>query len=194
MLNYLDAKLEMLDNYIEALNNVVQNNDVKEAKRLQREIIGVYESEIDSLKVNLDNYNSIAHWNSNSPVDFIGDAKLLAAKLLNYKLNLASGLYKQFKDGDGVVSVTQHVNQEMANSVTVSFEQTIKTINELPSSELSDEDKEILLGKLTSISAEKNREQRWKLVGSALKWIADKGIDVGIAALPYLLNILEAGV
>lgn len=189
MLNYLDAKLEMLDNYIEALNNVVQNNDVKEAKRLQREIIGVYKSEIDSLIINLDNYKV-----RSSPADFIGDARLLAAKLLNYKLNLASGLYKQFKDGDGVVSVTQHVNQEMANSVTVSFEQTIKTINELPSSKLSDEDKEILLGKLASISAEKNREQRWKLVGSALKWIADKGIDVGIAALPYLLNKLEAGV
>lgn len=193
MLNYLNAKLEMLDNYIEALYNVVQNNDVKEAERLQTEIIGVYESEIDSLKANLDNYNSIAHWNSNKPVDFIGDAKLLAAKLLNYKLNLASGLYKQFKDGDGVVSVTQHVNQEMANTVTVSFEQTIKTINELPSSELSDEDKEILLGKLALISAEKNREQRWKLVGSVLKWIADKGIEVGIAALPYLSNILGAG-
>ena len=50
----------------------------------------------------------------------------------------------------------------------------------------------MLSGKLASISAEKDKEKRWEKISSALKWIAEKGIQVGIAALPYITKALEA--
>ena len=75
----------------------------------------------------------------------------------------------------------------------MSLEQTIRTINELPSTILSDQDKEILNGKIASLSIENDKQKRWEKVGNTLKWIAEKGIEVGTAALPYIVKALEAG-
>ena len=164
MTHFMEEKLKMLDKYINELNAAVEEKNTANAKRLQTEVIAVYDSEIESLKNELDNYNIAKHWGGNTTVDYIGDARLLSAKLVNYKLNLASGLYRHFKDADGTVNVTQQVSQDVTNTVTVSLEQTIKNINELPSSELSDQEKEILNGKLASISVEKDKQKRWDKV------------------------------
>ena len=191
MTHFMEEKIKIIDEYIGRLNDAIEGNDREKAKKLQTEIIAVYEPEIDSLKSELDNYN-FAHFGTNTPVDYVGDAKLLKAKLQNYKLNLASGLYKPFQSAEGAVTVTQHVNQDVSATVVVTFEQTIHNIQKLPESVLSDEEKEMLSGKLASISAEKDKEKRWEKISSALKWIAEKGIQVGIAALPYITKALEA--
>lgn len=191
MTHFMEEKIKVLEGYVCALDDAITKKDVEKAKELQTEIIAVYEPEIDSLKSKLDNY-SFTHYGASTPVDYIGDAKLLRAKLQNYKLNLASGLYKPFQGVDGAVTVTQHVNQDVSTSVVINLEQTIHSILQLPESVLSDDEKEILSGKIASISAEKDREKRWEKVSGVLKWIADKGIQVGIAALPYITKMLEA--
>jgi hypothetical protein len=187
----MEEKIKKVEEYIDELDNAIDKNEVERAKELQTEIIAVYEPEIESLKSELDNY-SITQFDTSTPVDYIGDAILLKAKLQNYKLNLASGLYKPFQGVDGAVTVTQHVNQDVSTSVVINLEQTIHSILQLPESVLSDDEKEILSGKIASISAEKDREKRWEKVSGVLKWIADKGIQVGIAALPYITKMLEA--
>ena len=191
MTHFMEEKIKIIDEYIGRLNDAIEGNDREKAKKLQTEIIAVYEPEIDSLKNELDNYN-FAHFGTNTPVDYVGDAKLLKAKLQNYKLNLASGLYKPFQSAEGAVTVTQHVNQDVNATLVVTFEQVIHNIQQLPDSVLSDEEKEVLSGKIAAISAEKDKEKRWGKVCSALKWIAEKGIQVGIAALPYIAKTLEA--
>lgn len=192
MTHYMEEKLQMLESYIDKLETAVSQNDNAKAKTLQREIIAVYEPEIASLRSQLDSQD-VSHLLQNAPsVDYIGDAKLLQKKLQNYRLNLVAGIYKPFQSSDGAVTVTQHVSQDVSTSVIVNLEQTIHNIQELPESVLSSEDKEILSGKIASISAEKDKEKRWGKVCSALKWIAEKGIQVGIAALPYIAKTLEA--
>lgn len=191
MTHFMEEQIKIIDEYIGRLNDAIEGNDREKAKKLQTEIIAVYEPEIDSLKSELDNYN-FAHFGTNTPVDYVGDAKLLKAKLQNYKLNLASGLYKPFQSAEGAVTVTQHVNQDVNATLVVTFEQVIHNIQQLPDSVLSDEEKEVLSGKIAAISAEKDKEKRWGKVCSALKWIAEKGIQVGIAALPYIAKTLEA--
>lgn len=191
MTHFMEEKIKIIDEYIGRLNDAIEGNDREKAKKLQTEIIAVYEPEIDSLKSELDNYNFV-HFGTNTPVDYVGDAKLLKAKLQNYKLNLASGLYKPFQSAEGAVTVTQHVNQDVNATLVVTFEQVIHNIQQLPDSVLSDEEKEVLSGKIAAISAEKDKEKRWGKVCSALKWIAEKGIQVGIAALPYIAKTLEA--
>ena len=191
MTHFMEEKIKVLEGYICALDDSITKRNAEKAKKLQTEIIAVYEPEIESLKSELDNY-SITQFDTSTPVDYIGDAILLKAKLQNYKLNLASGLYKPFQGVDGAVTVTQHVNQDVSTSVVINLEQTIHSILQLPESVLSDDEKEILSGKIASISAEKDREKRWEKVSGVLKWIADKGIQVGIAALPYISKMLEA--
>lgn len=188
----MEEKLQMLESYIDKLETAVSQNDNATAKTLQREIIAVYEPEIASLRSQLDSQD-VSHLFQKAPsVDYIGDAKLLQKKLQNYRLNLVTGIYKPFQSSDGAVTVTQHVSQDVSTSVIVNLEQAIHNIQELPESVLSSEDKEILSGKIASISAEKDKEKRWGKVCSALKWIAEKGIQVGIAALPYIAKTLEA--
>mgnify|MGYP000436996275 FL=1 len=192
MTHFMEEKLQMLESYIDKLETAVFQNDNAKAKTLQKEIIAVYEPEIASLRSQLDSQD-VSHLLQNaSSVDYIGDAKLLQKKLQNYRLNLVTGIYKPFQSSDGAVTVTQHVNQDVSATVVVTFEQTIHNIQELPESVLSDEEKEMLSGKLASISAEKDKEKRWEKISSALKWIAEKGIQVGIAALPYITKMLEA--
>lgn len=192
MTHSMEEKLQMLESYINKLDTAVSENDIAKARSLQREIIAVYEPEIASLRSQLDSQD-VSHLFQNAPsVDYIGDAKLLQKKLQNYRLNLASGICKPFQNSDGAVTVTQHVSQDVSTSVIVNLEQAIHNIQELPESVLSSEDKEILSGKIASISAEKDKEKRWGKVCSALKWIAEKGIQVGIAALPYIAKTLEA--
>ena len=193
MTHSMEEKIRTIDGYIEHLEDSISTGDSEKAKNLQTEIIAVYEPEIDGLKVNLDKYNA-SHLYLNNPVDYIGDAKLLKAKLQNYKLNLASGLYKPFQgaDGAGTVTVTQHVNQDVCTEVVITLDQVISSIQDLPETELSAEDKDILSGKIAAISSEKDKEKRWEKVSGTLKWIAEKGIQVGIAALPYIAKALEA--
>lgn len=193
MTHSMEEKIRTIDGYIEYLEDSISTGDSKKAENLQTEIIAVFEPEIDGLKVNLDNYN-VSHLYLNNPVDYIGDAKLLKAKLQNYKLNLASGLYKPFQgaDGAGTVTVTQHVNQDVCTEVVITLDQVISNIQDLPETELSAEDKDILSGKIAAISSEKDKEKRWEKVSGTLKWIAEKGIQVGIAALPYIAKALEA--
>lgn len=188
---FMEEKIKVLEGYICALDDAITKSDEGKAKELQTEIIAVYEPEIPSLKDELDNY-SFKHAYTHTRADYIGDAKLLKAKLQNYKLNLVTGLYRPFQDADGAVTVTQHVSQDVSTSVIINLEQAIHNIQELPESVLSSEEKEILSGKIASISAEKDKEKRWEKVSGALKWIAEKGIQVGIAALPYIAKALEA--
>lgn len=183
---FFTDKIKMLEDYIEKLETVVANDDTAAAKVLQNEVISVYDHEIDGLKTGLDNY-SIAPLLSRSP-DYIGDARILKAKLENYKLNLLSGLYSEFRSGDSAINVTQNVHQQTSNTISISLEQTVSDINSLPQESLSDEDKEILCGKLASLSAEKTKESKWEKAQGVLKWIAEKGFEVGKIALPYVLE------
>lgn len=193
MTHSMEEKIKVLEEYICALDDAITKNNAEKAKELQTEIIAVYEPEIPSLKSELDNYNYELEY-THKRIDYIGDAKLLKAKLQNYKLNLAAGLYRPFQDADGAgaVTVTQHVNQDVRTEVVITLDQAISNIQGLPETELSAEDKDILSGKIASISSEKDKEKRWKKVSGTLKWIAEKGIQVGIAALPYIAKALEA--
>lgn len=189
----MTEKIQMLDEYIDKLEEAISDNNISVAEYLQREIIATFDGEIPNLCRELDNYSLAGFYGRDNPVDFIGDAKLLKSKLRNYKLNLGAHLIQPFTDGNGSVQVTQTVQQDVKNTITITLEQTIKNINDLSSDSLSDEDKEILCGKLATLSTEKSKESKWEKAKGILKWIADKSVDVGIATLPYLIEALNAG-
>ena len=76
--------------------------------------------------------------------------------------------------------------------VTVTIKQTLERINNLPDDILSKEDKESLEEKVASLellTKSGDKEKASKKLGSILKYVADKGIEVGIALLPYLGEI-----
>lgn len=186
----MEDKIKLIDDYIVKLQSVIDSNDCQTAERLQNTVIATFESEIDNILGGLDNY-SYGHLDG-TPVDFLGDAAVLKDKLINFKTNLQSGIYFAMRRNGGL-SVTQHVTQQVQTDIKISFEQTITAIQEMPSDVLSDDEKDILCGKLIAIEKAKDKKTKWEKVQGALKWIADKSIEVGIAALPYIVKALENG-
>lgn len=181
-------KIEMLEYYIHWADEIVAANDIAAAKSFQNEVIAVYDSEIQNIRGQLDNYPTV--FINGRTVDYIGDVRLLKAKLMNYRNNLQSGLYKELLPGGGT---NISVNQEVNSTISISLEQVIETVQQIPDKDLTAEDKEILIGKLASMADAKDKTSKWEKAKGILKWLGDKGVQVGIAALPYIAQALQAG-
>lgn len=180
-------KTFFIDKYIRKIDETIEKADKNEAKRLIKEIIAVYESEIKDFGSQLETY-SYAHYEN---PDLMGDLTILRAQLLNYKANLTSGLYEHLgRNGKGL-QVSQNINQSVTTNVEITLDSTVSVINNLPTVILNDEEKDALNGKLAAISAAPDKPTRWEKAKNALKWIAEKGIEVGIAALPYIAEALK---
>ena len=186
----MDKKIQKIDEYIEKLDYVIEINNESEAGQLRREIIAVYEHEIKGIRNGLDAYSADRALVLR-PYNDVRDARLLRAKLDNYKINLKTGLHTVLRGNDSSVNVIQNNQQEMHSSITITLQQTISDINSLPENILSNEEKEILCGKLATLSAEKNSKSRWEKAQGILKWIADKSIELGKVALPYVLQAIQ---
>ena len=185
----MEQKVAMIDDFISQLEIVIQNRDVEKANFLTKKVFAIFNSEIEDLK------NGLSRFEYAADLDSLSDADVLIARLRNYKLNLATGLYKTLQGNSGAVNVVQSVNQDLEANFTVTLEQTIHCIEEIPDNILSKDDKEVLNGKLASLSAmkEKDKTTKREKAKEILKWIADKSVDVGIAALPYIWEIIKAG-
>lgn len=188
----MNKKINFLDKYIDMLQSVIDNSDIAGADRLQTEVIAVFEGEIENIKSNLDSY-SFSHLDGTS-VDYLGDAEILREKLTNYKLNLRCGLCNPQNNMQNGVNVTQQVTQQVQSDIRISLEQVFSEIQKIPDNNLSSEEKEILNGKLAGIEMAKDKKSRWEKIKDTLKWITEKGIEVGIAVLPYITKALEGGV
>lgn len=183
----ITMKTELIDGYIQRIDSIVSTNNYEAAEDLQSEIISVFYSEISEFAAQLDTYHL---YDDNHQVDYIGNLIKIRAKLLNHKANIYLGI---FSSGNGSgVTVNQSVTQDASTSVSITLNSTVSSINQLPEQVLSEEEKDILNGKLAGLSAETDRERRWEKVKDALKWVAEKSIEVGTAALPYIVKILEA--
>ncbi len=180
-------KFEMLEQYISHADEILDKNDISSAEQFVREVVAVYGMEISDIKSQLDTFSIVASYGVGTP-DYLGDVKLLKAKLMNYYNNLRSGLYKTLMSSDGT---NIHVNQEMHSSISISLEQVAEAINRIPETELSAEEKVELTGKLASLWADKDKKSKWDKAKEILKWIGDKSVQVGIAALPYITQSIQ---
>ena len=189
MTQAMEQKLQMINKYIADADEIEKRKDIKAAERYVDMVLGIYLAEIPGLKNNLDRFR----WKlDNEKTDHLFDLSLLREKLRNHKLNLQSGLYtKFFSETGGNVTVTQNSQQSMENVVTLSLDQTIEVINKLPEETLSPEEKIELAEKLASIFAAKDKKTKWDKAQGILKWLGDKGVEVGLAALPYIVQSLQ---
>lgn len=96
---------------------------------------------------------------------------------------------------EAVVSVGNIQNSSViinSPNASVTFNQTVNTIKQLDDSILKSDDKEALISLLQELdSVQETKESKWNKAKGILKWLADKSVDVGIAALPYILDNLK---
>lgn len=86
------------------------------------------------------------------------------------------------------VNVIQNTNNAVSISVVLS--QTIDNINNLPDKSLSTQEKTELKKMLNELSGA-NRKEVSKKSSRILAWLSDKGVDVVLATLPYIVQLLQ---
>lgn len=185
-----NMKIELIDKYIKESDEIIKGNIVVEAENMQDEIISVFSSEISNIKEGLSNYNICGIYDENYKADFIKDLKLLKAKLENYKANICSN-----EDNYGNKnSIQNQVITNIYNNIEVSINSTIEQINQFSEDILTQEEKEFIEEKLSSIERlMKNKDKsgvKSKLL-SIIKYLGDKSIDVIIALLPLMGSIVN---
>ena len=180
--HYLDEKINWIESYITKCDEAEKNKDYKKAELLVDEILSIFTPELPHLGDYL--------YSSSDLKSVLQNVSMVRAQLRNYIFNLKSGLQRHLYADNGI-HVQQTTLQNVENTVSVSITQTAEMINRLPDSVLTSDEKELLNGKLMSIETSPDKSTRWEKAKSALKWIAEKSIEVGIAALPYIVEALK---
>lgn len=195
-------KISYIDEYIERCNRIINAKDYDGADSLSDEIIGVFSNEISNITNKLDAYTRHYEY---EVIDYLRDVGLLRQKLLNYKLNLQLEKDKMAHDIELAKlhqpTITAHAEsnqsqvQSTSTNISITIENTIRKIDEIPKETLSADDKEKLkeyLYSLEGMRVSKNKAKFWDTTKEVLKFIVDKGADAAIALLPYIINGLSA--
>lgn len=193
-LTAISEKEKLIDSYIERCDNVKTD---AEASKLQDEIIGVFGNEIPHINASLDR-GSYDFLGTYVPIDHCNNIRVLRAKLVNYKINVKQGgTFVNVVSTDGTnkehpsLVVYNDNKPKVEVSVSITLEQTLSAINQLPDTVLSADDKKNLYDNLIQVASEKEPDSRWDKAKETIKWILEKGLDVTIAALPYIVEALK---
>lgn len=109
--------------------------------------------------------------------------KLLTFQALNYPgVGVA---------GSNAPSTVVNITNSNNNTMNVTFDTVREVVDNMTS--LPDEDIQEIQKKIDKIeeiiNSKESKSKKWSQAKEIIKWIADKGVDVGIALLPLLLKI-----
>lgn len=196
----------LLDQYIEKLDKA-SSLEQSEIETLIEDITRVFISQDELRELWLDYYNSY-----NDSYDLMSDVRKLKTKLEYNKAVLIDEnekvkqrakseqeqrdleklrLQVELKKTDITITNTNTNTNENNNSVSVTFESVRDKVNNMTS--LPDEDIEEIQKRIDEIEeivdSKETKSKKWSKAKEIIKWIADKGVDVGIALLPLILKI-----
>ena len=194
------GKIDSAQKYIDECTACLEAKDTQMAEKLENTIVAVYSKDIDGIKVGLDRYKARAvTFGTVVTFDYLGDIELLKAKLVHYKEELEAEACK-IDNRTSIPAINiNNVNENSSsanasNYMQVSYEQVIEFVHALPDTALSASDKEALEDKIGALElAVKNKDKKKAIdkVGGVMKFLVEKGVEVGIAVLPYLGQIAQ---
>lgn len=185
-------KIELLDKYMEDIELCRSNYDKAKAERIVTDIVTVFCDEIPNIKLGLNmgriNYDNLGG-------DYHDDLRILKLKLEMLRTNIEFDENKEKRKLEELSLQKSILTINNTNSNTlhlnITFEETrdkIKAMTSLNDSEIEEILKKVdMLEKI--IKSKERKNQKWGDAKEIIKWIADKGFDVGIAFLPLLLQI-----
>lgn len=196
------TKIEMIQEYVDRCDEAIVAGKIEDAHKLQIEIIGVYEDEINNLRGMLDNYSMAALYSIDRQFDLLADLRLLRQKLKNYALNLQAEQERRNHEleiarltrNDTFAPGEDSPEQSPADNEDLTIDQIERRIEEIPDNKLSAEDKEILKEHLYSLEGSKGTKDKyktWDKTKKVLTFVVSKGADAAIAMFPYLADLLS---
>lgn len=191
------AKVEQLRKHIDECKNILAKDNPKEAAEIIETIGRAYYYENDDFVIRpaYDKFgNTIYESNEN-----LKNLKCLIVQM-EVRLGQWADEYNiQQKQNDNNAINSININNQNNNTASATINQninlktTLKSINEISNEILDEKEKRCLSEILDSINSlkEMDKGKTKNKVVEVLKYIADKGIEVGIAVLPYLGEIVK---
>lgn len=195
-------KVELIESYINRCEEVIITKNTNKANILTKEIVAVFENEIEDIKNELNRYSGAALFGD--AIDYISDLTLLKQKLINYKINVESENEKMKYDlelaklkqpqisANAEASSTQTTS--VSANIAITIGQTLEKIDSIKDESINATDKEKLkdyLYSLEGIKTTNNKNKFWEKSKEVLKFIVDKGADAAVALLPYIVSGLS---
>lgn len=170
----------------DALNNGISVSDLKS---LYDRIDHIYSNVVKGYT------HGLSGWSYSDARPGIEQTKLRIEKLRHYRddqLRLLKISEKQ--------NQTIEFNQAISNSATANAECHIEltavldSVDGIPCERLSEDDKTFLKGLLAELSqlSRNDKDRAEKKVGKFFAWMADKSVDVAIAAAPYVMQVIQS--
>lgn len=197
--------VKLLDDYIENLDNA-QDLSSSDLGQLIEKITRVVLDKDEVVLLRLNYYNSYE-----DEEELWSDAEKLKAKL-KYKRATIIDENKAMEEHEQREIEKLRLQVELAkessavhnhninnvenkniinNTMNISFEDARKTINDMSS--LPENEIEEIQNKINAIeeivNSKDSKSKKWTKAKEIVKWIADKGVDVGITLLPLLLKM-----
>lgn len=197
--------VKLLDDYIEKLDNA-QDLSSSDLGQLIEKITRVVLDKDEVVLLHLNYYNSYE-----DEEELWSDAEKLKAKL-KYKRATIIDENKAMEEHEQREIEKLRLQVELAkessavhnhninnvenkniinNTMNISFEDARKTINDMSS--LPENEIEEIQNKINAIeeivNSKDSKSKKWSKAKEIVKWIADKGVDVGITLLPLLLKM-----
>lgn len=186
-----NARIKKLDEHIEECKNVLKNNIPREAVNQIEKIKKAYEG---TKKFTVDVVYNYSYHKYNILYDSPEQLNCLEKLILQMEVYRAELMDEYNMQQNQTNSQNININNQNNNTANASINQnitiksTIEDINKIPDNILDKEAKEDLEEILYSIEAlkDKEKDKAKEKIFKALKYIIDKGFEVGIAILPYL--------
>lgn len=178
-----DEFKRIIDEDIEACEIELKSGSKQSRNVLHTRLISKYGNIIDGFK---DNLKSLFYDDSGSYVQ--QNIETIRQKLVLFKAMEYQNVYAE---SDSVITVN-NTNQMTAN-INITFSEAKQQIENMTS--LRDEEIEEIHNKIDELEAIANSSERktkkWDKAKEVVKWVADKGIDVGLTLLPLILKLGE---
>lgn len=178
------------------LSLVPVDEDIDECERLIRggsddgrrryidRMVRVYEVDIKNFAVGLSGYGF-----GSEEEDLIGDLELILGHLKHYRAKIA---LESVSGNMNTVNVQANaVNQNSVTNV-LTITQVAEQVQSIPESVLDDDLKKELKCLLLDLETVKNKPKKEaeSRIQKILAWMSDKGVDVAIAAFPYIASFI----
>ena len=174
-----------VDDDLAECSRLLEHGTEAEARSFVDRMVQVYQDDIKTIIVGLSGYGL-----GQEDATYQEDLGCIRDHLRHYRVKLAAYFAKGAQN-----SVSVHASAVNQNSIenVLTITQMAEQIQAIPESVLSEDLKnelKLLLLDIDSARGKSKKDAEGKLK-KVLDWLADKGVDVALAALPYVLNVLQ---
>lgn len=184
--------MSLKDDYIAQVDELLENYDNRAAESLVKEIYAAFVGEYPHIKTGLDRWSpENFDMSSAAAFDNRSDLEKLRAKLVVMRETEGRDAQDP-SDVSGAVNVNVCASNQNAMYATITMSQLTEQIRSLSPNVLSDEEKAELGQMLRELESAKGKTKKDAdgPLRKVLSWLADKGVDVGIAVIPFVAQIL----